>query len=424
MAINIFYKCPVCSAPNISKLKCEYCNSIMNNSNEIEESSIDKNKFDFAINEFRRKKYDKSLEIFDDIIQYDSKNKVAWLYKYASELGIKFQLDEFVNDLSQHKLNDLCDLYSDDILNVLKNVLNHHDIDDGYIYFEDFNFPKFILFIESLSDSFKLRFLKIYSTRFSPAKELKIRISNQLLSEIENLVLNENILNIDLKITEEIIDSFISLSYEYLNENLILIKNVEEMHVHLSKRLSREKNENYIYTAYIKDDFFNRIISVFQSIEKNKGLSGIDFAKHIEKCKNINTQIVNINTDLDSELLNMIKKGESLNAVKHKKENSSLSLAESKAYVDKLASENGLNKTEGCFIATACFGNYESEEVIEFRTYRDNILLKSKIGRLLVSTYYFISPPIASLISKSDISKRVIRRHILMPALHLIRRNY
>lgn len=45
-----------------------------------------------------------------------------------------------------------------------------------------------------------------------------------------------------------------------------------------------------------------------------------------------------------------------------------------------------------CFIATACYRDVFSEEVIFFREYRDNNLKKSFLGRLFINLYYKISP--------------------------------
>lgn len=118
----------------------------------------------------------------------------------------------------------------------------------------------------------------------------------------------------------------------------------------------------------------------------------------------------------------MLKQGQALNAVKYKKDNSNLNLKEAKDYVDSLALKNGIASKKGCFIATACYGNYESQEVLEFRKFRDEILLKSFLGRIFVSMYYFFSPPIANIISKSEISKRIIRELFLAPILNLLRK--
>ena len=45
-----------------------------------------------------------------------------------------------------------------------------------------------------------------------------------------------------------------------------------------------------------------------------------------------------------------------------------------------------------CFIATACYRDIFSEEVIFFRWYRDNKLQKTLIGRVFIKIYYTISP--------------------------------
>jgi len=78
------------------------------------------------------------------------------------------------------------------------------------------------------------------------------------------------------------------------------------------------------------------------------------------------------------------------------------------------------SKTEpkkACFVATACYGEYEAPEVLILRKYRDNVLLKSKFGKLLVKFYYFVSPPFATLIRNSNSTKTFIRKYILEPII-------
>ena len=58
--------------------------------------------------------------------------------------------------------------------------------------------------------------------------------------------------------------------------------------------------------------------------------------------------------------------------------------------------QNKTTKSEGCYIATAVYGSYDALEVIELRKFRDNVLKKSISGRLFISTYYSISPYIAT----------------------------
>ncbi|MCM8810012.1 MAG: transporter, partial [Candidatus Omnitrophica bacterium] len=63
----------------------------------------------------------------------------------------------------------------------------------------------------------------------------------------------------------------------------------------------------------------------------------------------------------------------------------------------------------GCFIATACFGDYNHPIVKILREFRDKFLLRNKIGRIFVRWYYTHSPKYAEIISKSPILKGIVR---------------
>lgn len=83
-------------------------------------------------------------------------------------------------------------------------------------------------------------------------------------------------------------------------------------------------------------------------------------------------------------------------------------------------SSNSSDSGGGCFIATAAFNSPFSEEVTILRYYRDEKLLKSNVGRAFISFYYFVSPSIANIISKSKIM-RSITRSILHPFVQYCR---
>jgi hypothetical protein len=76
----------------------------------------------------------------------------------------------------------------------------------------------------------------------------------------------------------------------------------------------------------------------------------------------------------------------------------------------------------GCFIATAAYGSALAPEVVIFRRFRDDILLTSGLGRALVSFYYYISPPLASLISRHEYLRILTKRYLLESILNLIRK--
>ena len=82
-------------------------------------------------------------------------------------------------------------------------------------------------------------------------------------------------------------------------------------------------------------------------------------------------------------------------------------------FVDKGEKEyemaQGKNKTGGCYIATTCYGSYDSKEVRVFRKYRDEILLKSTGGRWFVDIYYKFSPYFAEKLKNMPILNSYIK---------------
>ena len=82
--------------------------------------------------------------------------------------------------------------------------------------------------------------------------------------------------------------------------------------------------------------------------------------------------------------------------------------------------QRGSEPKEGCFIATAAYGSYFEKHVKVLRDFRDNILLKTEIGKELVNFYYTYSPPIAQKIAQNEFAKLIIRA-ILTPIVYLIK---
>ncbi|MCB0408500.1 MAG: hypothetical protein KDD34_09865, partial [Bdellovibrionales bacterium] len=67
-----------------------------------------------------------------------------------------------------------------------------------------------------------------------------------------------------------------------------------------------------------------------------------------------------------------------------------------------------------CFIATAVTGSYMSHEVLVLRHFRDQVLLKSKLGRTFVEAYYQYGPYWAYKIKNSKYWKSIVRFFIFI----------
>lgn len=74
-----------------------------------------------------------------------------------------------------------------------------------------------------------------------------------------------------------------------------------------------------------------------------------------------------------------------------------------------------------CFVATAAYGSSLAPEVVVFSRLRDDVLLKSRLGKLFVTLYYFASPSLASVIARSEFLRATTRRLFLAPLLRLLK---
>ena len=66
-------------------------------------------------------------------------------------------------------------------------------------------------------------------------------------------------------------------------------------------------------------------------------------------------------------------------------------------------------KNTGCYIATAIYGSYEAPEVRVLRKFRDEVLQQSFLGRLFITTYYQLSPPVAERLKGAKRSNQFVK---------------
>lgn len=74
-----------------------------------------------------------------------------------------------------------------------------------------------------------------------------------------------------------------------------------------------------------------------------------------------------------------------------------------------------------CFIATAALGSDSADEVIELCSFRDEVLQRYFPGRMFISIYYKISPPVARIISGSSMLMKLALMLIVRPAVGFVR---
>lgn len=72
-----------------------------------------------------------------------------------------------------------------------------------------------------------------------------------------------------------------------------------------------------------------------------------------------------------------------------------------------------------CFIATASFGTAQADKINSLRWFRDNYLLKTKMGRRFVASYYKHSPKIADVIRNNKFLKASVRVALYGPITYV-----
>ena len=73
-----------------------------------------------------------------------------------------------------------------------------------------------------------------------------------------------------------------------------------------------------------------------------------------------------------------------------------------------------------CFLATAAYGSPLAEEIVTLSRFRDEILMRSRLGAGLVRLYYAVSPPLASFIAEWK-GLRVVTRSTLVPIVWAVK---
>lgn len=72
-------------------------------------------------------------------------------------------------------------------------------------------------------------------------------------------------------------------------------------------------------------------------------------------------------------------------------------------------SRSNSQKSEGCYIATMVYGDYDHPSVMVLRQFRDERLLTNYVGRVFVSFYYWASPKMVKVLTGHRRTNAIIR---------------
>lgn len=67
-------------------------------------------------------------------------------------------------------------------------------------------------------------------------------------------------------------------------------------------------------------------------------------------------------------------------------------------------------RKEGCYIATAVYGNYNALPVLKLRFYRDHVLRRNIFGRMFIKVYYALSPSMAKKMKGKEKFNGAVRK--------------
>lgn len=93
--------------------------------------------------------------------------------------------------------------------------------------------------------------------------------------------------------------------------------------------------------------------------------------------------------------------------------------------VQKIASSGDANieKKNGCYIATLCYGSYECDEVLTLKKYRDQILTKKTYGKIIIAFYNLFSPKLVAILFNKTKFNTTIKNILIEPIIKRIKKS-
>jgi hypothetical protein len=82
------------------------------------------------------------------------------------------------------------------------------------------------------------------------------------------------------------------------------------------------------------------------------------------------------------------------------------------------------NNKSGCYIATVCYGNENTTQVVILKKYRDEILVKRIWGKTFISLYYKFSPKVSDFLRNKKTLNKIIKTYILDKVVHHVTKKH
>mgnify|MGYP001032213558 FL=1 len=98
-----------------------------------------------------------------------------------------------------------------------------------------------------------------------------------------------------------------------------------------------------------------------------------------------------------------------INQVKHLCYWKDVRAAQAKSTAKKVSSTIS-SASDGCYIATMAYGDYDHPQVLELRKFRDDFLSRTILGRSLIKFYYTYSPGLVKVLTGKEHINSIIRR--------------
>lgn len=74
-----------------------------------------------------------------------------------------------------------------------------------------------------------------------------------------------------------------------------------------------------------------------------------------------------------------------------------------------------------CFVSTVCMGSADHPRVRELREFRDQILMRSTVGRRVISAYYSVGPRAADWLANRRMARVIVRLILVIPVAAVAR---